>query len=141
MDNQKKQGQLREIIGECTSANLITFGPEGYPRGRLMGDQNVGEDWVFWYATYASSRKIGEIAANPNVTLFYERKRDQAFACVMGKAQVCTDQETKDKYWNDEWRMYWPDGPTSADYCIIKVRPDFAELWDLETHELRTIEF
>lgn len=141
MDNEAAKPALRELIAECTSVNLITSGPEGYARGRLMGDMNVGDDWVFWYATYTSSRKINEIAANTKVTLFYERKRDQAFACVMGRAEVFTDRTTKEGYWRPDWLAYWPSGASDPNYCIVKVRPEFAELWDPEAHGVKVIEF
>lgn len=141
MENRELQQRLCELIGECSSANLITIGPEGYPRGRLMADANVAEDWTLWYATFTSSRKVQEIASQPKVTLFYERKRDQAFACVMGEAEVCTDQQTKDEYWKEDWRTFWPQGPTDPDYCIIKVRPHFAELWDANAHKVHNVIF
>ncbi len=57
MGNQQLQHRLRELIAECPSANLTTIGPEGCPRGRMMADSNVAEDWSFWYATFTSSRK------------------------------------------------------------------------------------
>ena len=141
MKAQEIRRLLRELIAECSSANLITIGPEGYARGRLMGDGNVGDDWIFWYATYTSSRKVAEIAANPKVTLFYERKRDQAFACVMGEAEVRTDEPIKDEYWRDEWREYWPQGRTDPNYCIVLVRPIFGEIWDADADGVRVVEF
>jgi hypothetical protein len=40
--------------------------------------------------------------------------------------------------WKDAWRVWFPDGPESADLVLVHVRPAVAELWDQRgVHGLR----
>ena len=39
---------------------------------------------------------------------------------LKGEMEVCTDAETKVKFWTDAWKVYYPLGPTDPDYCMLK---------------------
>ena len=53
---------------------------------------------------------------------------------VRGTADVLTDPATKERIWDVmdyDLAQFWPDGPSSSDYCVIRVTPTRVELSEM----------
>ncbi|MHC4983506.1 MAG: pyridoxamine 5'-phosphate oxidase family protein [Planctomycetota bacterium] len=88
------------------------------PRVRPMSPVAV-EGNVIWVASGASSEKMAQIAANPNVELCY-MKADHSHLRIRGKAEVCDDPDVKQRI----WEAY----PLLKDYFKSPDDPEFALL-------------
>jgi len=58
---------------------------------------------------------------------------------IIGEMQVCTDQETKDGMWRLGDRLFYKQGVTDPDYCVLKFTGKTAEYYcdfKIETIEL-----
>ena len=131
--------QIRDRISKTTVAHLITIGPEGYPRARGMEDHNVGEDFIFYFATDASTRKVAEIQANPHVSVAYYHLKSRDYICVFGRAEVVMDDAERGEQWRDGWECYWPAGPTDPGYALVRVVAEAIEYFDMENERLRKV--
>jgi len=131
--------QIRRRIAGAEWANLITCGPEGYPRARAMEDHNVEEDFVFFFETDASTRKVGEVAADPKVTISYYCPDSHDYICLFGAAEIVTDEKLKAARWRDGWESYWPGGPTDPGYVVMRVVAEALEYYDMEAKQLRKV--
>ena len=131
--------QVRRRIAGEKWASLITRGPEGYPRARAMEDHNVGDDFVFYFYTDASTRKMAEIAVDPLVTVAYYCPDGGDYICVFGRAEIVTDDAMRAEHWREGWECYWPAGPTDPGYAIVRIVAEAIEYFDMETKQLRNM--
>lgn len=87
---------------------------------------------ILWIATGPDSAKVREIQHNGAVDIQFQVAPDDfVHLLVRGHASVLTDQPTKARIWNVmdyDLAQFWPDGPTSPDYCVVKVQPVRVEL-------------
>jgi general stress protein 26 len=129
--------RVRALISRVDTAHLITAGAEGYPRARGMEDHNVGPDFVFYFFTGASSRKIAEIRANPRVSIAYYDPQSHDYVCVFGRAEVILDDATRRAFWEPAWTRYWPAGPTDPEFAIVRIIGEAFEYFDMQEEKLK----
>jgi general stress protein 26 len=139
-----KRSELKKIMIDLVKSypfsNLITIGPKGIPKGRMMAHLPLGNDMVFWFATSATSNKIKEITRNKSSCVFVYRPTDHSSVTACGKAQVIKDDKTRKKYWQDAWKAYWPAGPKDPNYVLIRLAPKRLEYLDYPNHKLEVLE-
>lgn len=99
---------------------LLTNGEDGYPQARPM-HLIQRERATLWFATSRASRKAGQIAADPRVTVMFVESGRFNYASLHGRAQIVTDEALRRRFWREEWREEWPEGPADPDYVLIKV--------------------
>lgn len=118
----------------CFHADLATVeGDE--PRLRPV-TAIVEDDLSIWIATYSTSRKVRQLGKNPNVCLaFVEHPDGNKAAFVLGRAVTETSPEQRRRVWKlaSDLTQYFPDGPDSADYCLLRIKPqqiEWRESWE-----------
>jgi len=84
-------------------------------------------DWTIWFGTHPDSRKVSNIKNDPNLTLIYYDNQDIGYVTLLGTAQIFEDENLRQKYWNGNFRTYFPKGPDEG-YILIKFIPDQIEL-------------
>ena len=131
---------IRILLGKARYVFVITqsLRPSGSGSGACSARyvQPIVEwqrnDFLVWIGTSASSRKIAEIRANPEISLALGNDSAGANLIIHGKATLYSDVETKKKYWKPEWLLFFPDGAEARDYIVVKVFPESIELMDLK---------
>jgi len=94
-----------EIINETTYCGLVTVDSLGQPQIRTMNPFPVKEDFVIWFATARTSRKVREIKNNPKVCVYFaDHINAKGYVNINGTATVIDDKELlvrmKRDYWN-----------------------------------------
>jgi general stress protein 26 len=117
---------LWNLVNGCDTVVLITHGNDGFIHARTMETIKVNQAEEIFFATDSKERKLVEISREPRVTAFYSHP-DKSWACVYGIAETVADQAAKSRLWKDAWERYWPEGPLSENYVLIKIVPVFAE--------------
>ena len=107
---------------------LITTASGGPPSARLVQPIVEAEAVEFFIGTHPQSRKVAEIAANAAVTLAFNQSDEDASLVVYGTATVHHEPEIKEEYWKSTWRLFFPEGPLSDNYAVIRVRAERMEL-------------
>lgn len=76
----------------------------------------------FYFSTNSSAIRTGQYLQNPNASIYFYRKGLIKYEGVMlvGKMEVLTDQETKDKLWQKGDTIFYKGGKTDPDYCVLK---------------------
>ena len=100
----------------------------------------VEDNGLIWVTAFRGSRKVKQITKNPKVCLAFvsQPSGDQA-AIVCGKAEIVEDAKLRNHVWNlAEFNLqeYFPDGPDSADYCLLRIRAgkiEWRESWTSQT--------
>ena len=60
-----------EVMQAARYCALITIGPDGRPQARTVDAFAPEDDLTVWIGTNRVTRKVAEIQANPQVTLYY----------------------------------------------------------------------
>lgn len=94
---------------------------------KLDPETFAGELFFF---TDATSVKVDELQANPNVLLTYAAPGSERFVVVTGRASCERDVAKARELWNLHAKGWWPAGPESADLVLIRVHVTSGEYWD-----------
>jgi len=132
MTTSDKQ-KMVEIIKKAQNFAFLATCDGDQPRVRPMATM-LDDDMSVWMATSAKSRKVQQIKKNPKVSLTFvvPPQGDQAVT-ILGEAVIVKDMEEKKKVWKlaayDPLR-FWPDGPETEDYCVLKIKIKQIEWWE-----------
>jgi general stress protein 26 len=119
----------RQIIESDPFMTLVTVDEHGQPRTRTMEHSPPNDTMVIYLSTIPGTRKLAQIRANPNVTLYFDGPGDVTYLSIMGTATIHTDPETATKHaWRNEAARakFWPSFPNN--YVLIKVEPRWLEV-------------
>ncbi len=128
---QQRHKNIRELIADHTVVGFITIGEDGKPNCRAMMTQEAEPDMDLWFATRLDSEKVDELRKNPNVGLYYYNAETWAYVTIGGTVEVIKDSARFKKYWKEEWRRWFPNGPDDPAAVLLKVD---AEVVTYEDH-------
>ena len=140
MAQEELKKKIIEFAGTYAYSNLITIDADGLPKGRMMENNPVGDDLLFYYATGAQSNKVQEIRNNPNASAFYYRPSDHSSISVQGIAEIVTDETVRQEKWKDKWSAYWKQGPSDPAYTLIRIVPGKITYLDYASHSQEVLE-
>ena len=114
--------QLFEFIKKQKTAFISSVDENGYPVTRAMLAPREFDGNAIYFSTNTSSKKVAQYLQNPKACVyFYERGRFKyQGATITGNMQVCTDQTTKDRIWRFGDKLFYKQGLTDPDYCVLK---------------------
>jgi general stress protein 26 len=123
----------RYTIKKAEYCFLVTTGEvEHTTSARLMQPFEPEDDFTIWFGASPHSRKVREIKQNDLVTLGYAHPPDGAYVSIYGVATIVGDIESRRQYWRESFKPFWPDGPQSEDYILIRVVPSKIEVMNIE---------
>ncbi|HEX2968520.1 MAG TPA: pyridoxamine 5'-phosphate oxidase family protein [Bacteroidales bacterium] len=116
----------REIMTQTTYCGLVTVDKSGQPQVRTMNPFPLKDEFVVWFATSRSSRKVKEINENPRVCVYYaDHVAAKGYVNITGNAQVIDDKELLLKMKRD----YWEGIPNwQNNFVLIKIIPATLEV-------------
>ena len=118
------------IIKKNKQCSFITVGADGTLNARIMTSLFTEEarKGFFYFATALNSRKAEDISKRKTAMLVFYGPINRGYVTVKGGAVLFTDKKTKDRFWQESWKAFWPEGRSSANYCIVRVKAEEAEL-------------
>jgi len=131
-NNRELKNKVISSIKDSGSATLITLSKEGFPRARVLEDHNPHPGFVFWFATHSTTRKVKEIEGHPEVSIYYLLPEVGGYICILGRAEIKTDLESKKYLWREDWKQYWTEGPESEEYVPIRIIPQQVEYYNFQ---------
>lgn len=115
--------QLENFINKRKISFIGSIDENGFPniKAMLKPRQHNGLK-EFYFSTNASALRTGQYLRNPHASIYFYRKGLIKYEGVMlvGKMEVLTDQETKDKLWRKGDTLFYKGGKTDPDYCVLK---------------------
>ncbi len=113
---------------DVDGCSLITLDNVGYPQARLMHPFEPEEDLAVWLATNRRTRKVQRIQENPYILLSYHDPEGGGYVALSERARLEEDPDARKNRWKEDWRPFYPAGPTGDDYILIAVVPFRIEL-------------
>lgn len=75
---------------------------------------------VFWFTTNTSSNKVKYFRENPKASIYFVDKRFFRGVSLTGTVEVLETKEAKERIWREGDTMYYKEGVTDPDYCVLK---------------------
>jgi len=121
--------QISTVITPLQLSSFATITEDGKPWVRYV--MTVGrEDLSVRFATFSQSRKVAQIAVNPevHVTLGVNNPAEmKPFLQVQGRARFSTDEAERHGFWSGMLANYFS-GPDDPNYGVVIVTPYRIEL-------------
>ena len=75
---------------------------------------------MFWFHTNTSSNKVKFYRENPKASIYFVDIRFFRGVCLAGNVEVLETSEAKEMLWQEGDTMYYKEGVTDPDYCVLK---------------------
>jgi general stress protein 26 len=128
---QGTEGQKRfmELVKGIRFAMLTTQSENMELRSRPMFTQDIEFDGELWFFTSASSGKVDEIVAQPQVNVAYAKPESSMYVSASGTARVVRDRTKIHELWKEEYKIYFENGPDDPDVVLLSIAVSEAEYW------------
>ncbi len=90
----------QQLASEGKPFMLGTVDQQGGPQMRWMGGLVLEEPLVVWMACGAQSRKVAQLAANPQAQLVFTSPDYMTVATLSGTCEIRADAESRQKVWD-----------------------------------------
>ena len=115
--------QLERFVDSQEVSFLGSIDEDGFPNMKAMlkpkGRTGLKE---FYFSTNTSSLRVQQYLKNSKATVYFYQKGLIKYQGLMliGNMSVITDPEVKKEFWAVGDQMYYRQGVTDPDYCILK---------------------
>ena len=117
-DTEKTIGN---IIDKQKICHLSSVDGNGFPNTKAMLKPRKRDGIRHIYlSTNTSSMRVAQFRENPKACLYFTDSRFFRGVMLLGTVEVMEDAEHKEMIWEDGDTMYYPQGVTDPDYCVLK---------------------
>lgn len=118
----KTREQIFEFIQKQKTAFMASVDEDGFPNLKAMFAPRKIEGNCFYFTTNTSSMRSQQFMKNPRASIyFYHRGRFRYEGIMLiGTMEVLQDDEIKKEIWQAGDSMYYRQGVTDPDYCVLK---------------------
>ncbi len=114
-----------ETVGKMIDKAGVSFisyiDSEGYPvtKAMLKPRERNGIKEI-WFSTNTSSNKVRCFRENSKASVYFVDKRFFRGVSLIGTVEVLETPEAKERIWRTGDKMYYKNGVTDTDYCVLK---------------------
>ena len=95
---------------------------------RPMTVSQVDDQGTIWFIASLDAERTRILRQEPEVVITCQSPT--VFLSIIGAAVVLRDQSKINELWSEPLKVWFPDGPKSAEIALIAVTPVSAEFWD-----------
>ena len=128
--------EVLKFIKRRKTAFIGSSDGQGYPVIRAMLAPRRIDDNEIYFTTNTSSKKVRQFEENSKACVYFYKRGIFKYqgVCIFGQMEVCTDQPTKDQIWRPGDKVFYKQGVTDPDYCVLRFKCMSAEYYcDLKT--------
>jgi general stress protein 26 len=122
--------KLGELIEGIEVAMLTTHAADGSMVSRPLQTLELDASGNLVFFTAADSRKLEDLAANPDVNLAYANPKKQVYVSVRGTARIDRDRATIDALWSPMQKVFFPAGKHDPNLVVLRIRVRDAAYWE-----------
>lgn len=113
---------IYEFIQNQKTAFVASVDEDGFPNVKAMFTPRKIEGNCFYFSTNTSSMRTGQYMQNPKASIyFYHRGRFRYEGIMLtGTMEVLQDAAIKEEIWQPGDNIYYKEGVTDPDYCVLK---------------------
>ena len=112
---------IGNIIDKTTVSILGSVDENGFPNSKAMLPPRKREGIKnLYFTTNTSSMRVRQCAGNRNACVYFFDPRFFKGVMLIGTMEVLQDGNAKQMIWQKGDEMYYPQGVTDPDYCVLK---------------------
>lgn len=117
-DSEKTIGN---IIDKQKTAFIGSIDNEGFPNIKAMLQPRKREGIrTLWFTTNTSSMRVAQYRNHAQACVYFCDTRFFKGVMLRGTMEVLTDTDSKKDIWRDGDEIYYPQGVTDSDYCVLR---------------------
>lgn len=111
-----------EFIKKQKVALIASVDEDGFPNIKAMFAPRRIEGNCFYFSTNTSAMRSRQFMKNPKASIYFFSKGRFKYEGIMltGTMEVLQDDKTKREIWRTGDTMYYKQGVTDPDYCVLK---------------------
>lgn len=123
--------QIFQFISEQKTAFIASVDEQGFPVIRAMLAPRKIDGNEIYFSTNTSSNKVKQYLENNKACVYFYKRGKFKYqgVSITGEMQVCADQATKDEIWRFGDKLFYKQGVTDPDYCVLKFKGITAEYY------------
>ena len=123
--------QICQFISEQKTAFIASVNEQGFPVIRAMLAPRKIDGNEIYFTTNTSSNKIKQYTANNKACIYFYKRGKFKYqgVSITGEMEICTDNPTKEMIWRFGDKMFYKQGVTDPDYCVLKFKGMTAEYY------------
>ena len=112
---------IGRLIDAAGVSIISSVDEAGFPNTKAMLPPRHREGLQqLFFTTNTSSLRVKQYAANPKACVYFFDKRFFRGVMLRGTMAVLQDSKSKRMIWRDGDEMYYPQGVTDPDYCVLQ---------------------
>lgn len=117
-DAEKTVGKM---IDKSSTSFISYVDDEGYPITKAMLKPREREGIkTIYFSTNTSSNKVKYFKQNNKASVYFVDRRFFRGVSLVGIVEVLETQEAKERIWQRGDTLYYKEGVTDPDYCVLK---------------------
>lgn len=117
-DREKTIGNL---IDKSKLSIISYISEDGFPVSKAMlAPRERNGIREFWFSTNTSSNKVKAFRENPKASIYFVDRRFFRGVSLSGTMEVLETAEAKERIWRTGDMMYYHEGVTDPDYCVLR---------------------
>lgn len=118
----KTREHIIEFIKKQKVSFIASVNEEGFPNIKAMLAPRKIEGNCFYFTTNTSAMRSQQFIKNPKASIYFYNKGRFKYEGVMltGIMEVLQDAETKQEIWRTGDTIFYKQGVTAPDYCVLK---------------------
>ena len=112
---------IGNVIDNQKVAFIGSIDADGFPNMKAMLQPRVREGIrIFYFSTNTSSMRVQQYIKNKHACVYFCDRRFFRGVMLKGTMEVLTDNRHKELIWEEGDTMYYKEGVTDPDYCVLK---------------------
>ena len=109
------------LIDKQGVAFISSVDKDGFPNTKAMLPPRKREGIkIFYFTTNTSSMRAEQYKNNPKACIYFCDKRFFRGVMLTGQMEVLNDSRYKEMIWREGDTMYYHEGVTDPDYCVLR---------------------
>lgn len=131
--------RIHKLIASCQTAVLCSVDENGYPCAKAMLAPRLVEGVnEIWFSTNTSSQSVERYRANNKASVYFYDAATFQGVMLRGKIEICEDAASKQSLWQEGDEMYYPQGVTDPDYCVLRFTAENARFYaDFHSEDIK----
>lgn len=113
---------IYEFIQKQKTAFVASVDEDGFPNIKAMFTPRKIDGNAFYFTTNTSSMRAGQYMQNPKASIYFYHRGRFCYEGIMlvGTIEVLQDAKIKEEIWQPGDTIYYKQGVTDPDYCVLK---------------------
>lgn len=112
---------IRKMIDKSRTSYIAYVDGEGFPITKAMLKPREREGIkTLYFSTNTSSNKVKCFRQNNKASVYFVDRRFFRGVSLVGTVEVLETREAKERIWERGDTLYYKEGVTDPDYCVLK---------------------